>query len=80
LLLKGVTRVDMTARRDHEPGGRADAWVESTQLFKALTDIETEIMEQRWAEMQRSGHDVDWDRAVVHWTIHRGHRLNKPRT
>jgi hypothetical protein len=69
----------MAARKDNGSQDRADAWAERTQLYRALTDIETEIMAHRWAESHKTGHEIDWDRAVVDWTIRHGHRLSKKR-
>jgi hypothetical protein len=52
-----------------------EPWIQRTRLVQALVRVRGEIRTHKWCESEKAGHDIGWDRAVVDWTLHDGHRL-----
>ncbi|MCF7837671.1 MAG: DUF4032 domain-containing protein [Candidatus Marinimicrobia bacterium] len=50
----------------------ADAWLRGTRLFRERERTRRHIMNHKWYESEKAGHDIGWERASVDWMIRYG--------
>ena len=67
----------MSAKYDHDAKELEARWLERSKLFQALTELESEVDERRWATLQESERDPEWDRAVNAWAMRHGNRVRR---
>jgi hypothetical protein len=49
-----------------------DRWVHNTRLFREWERTKQNILEHKWYESEKAGHDIGWERACVDWMIRYG--------
>lgn len=49
--------------------GEMPGWVSGSLLVRRWRAIKAEVLDHKWYESERAGHDVGWDRAFVDWTL-----------
>ncbi len=63
-----MSRPDVRPMRDEQQ----DSWIQNSSLFREWDAIKQQIMEHKWYESEKAGHDIGWDRASVDWLVRHG--------
>ncbi len=56
---------------DHKPCPKTNdaAWIERSFSFRRWMHARQAILDHKWYESERAGHDIGWDRAAVDYML-----------
>lgn len=64
--------------RDGVAAESGEAWMQRTRLFQNWKAMKQEILQHKWLESEKAGHDVGWEKAATNWMIHHRAQFRAP--
>ena len=60
-------------------GQTSEGWVERSALYRESVAERNELLNHKWLESEKAGHDIGFEAAIVSWVVHHAAQWRKAR-